>query len=64
MGSESENSEEGKFAKQGGEALDLGGDFNDSDVEEEMEAMKPQKPDGSGGKAGGPEKVAGKKLEN
>ena len=65
MGSESNNSEEngpGKFAKQGGEALNLGGEFNDSD-EEENEMMKPQKPEGSGGKPSG-EKVAGKKLDN
>jgi len=59
-----------EFAKQGGEALDLDGDFQDSeDVDEEEEDNDPsemmraaQKKDGSGGKPG--KEVKGEKLEN
>ena len=69
MESDNSGNNEGQFAKQGGEALELDGDFNDSEeVDEEEEnpnMMKPQKPEGSGGKPPGPGgKVDGKKLEN
>ena len=52
------------FANDGGEALNLDGDFNDSDVGEE-DQMRAAGKDGSEGKAAGPGgKVDGEKLDN
>lgn len=50
------------FANNGGEALNLDGDFNDSDVgnEDQMRAAK----DGSDGKGESGGKVDGQKLDN
>lgn len=66
----SDRSEEQNQFGKGGEALDLEGDFNDSEeVDEEEEdpqsMMKAgSKKDGSGGKGPGQKDVKGKELEN
>jgi hypothetical protein len=56
-----ENEDGQDFANNGGEALNLDGDFNDSDVGAEDQIRK----DGSDGKAAGSGgKVDGEKLDN